>query len=245
MAPLDDRYRIDGVEEIDSPALFVFPQLIWENIAAALRLTQTPAGNCLRPHIKTVKCYEIAMMAVTMGITRFKCSTVSEGELLAAARAREVLINYQLSAVKAKRWPKRRRAYPNIDFATLVDNPVSARLASDLAEDRVWPVYIDVNPGMNRTGIVPAGVPALYDELLKLPHVEVRGLHAYDGHLHDHDRERRRARAAGAYALVDNLRQRLQAEHGTGLEIIMGGSPSFPFYVGKPNTTVSPGTFYL
>ena len=242
---LDERYRVAEPERIDSPALLVFPEIIESNIAKAIELCRTPEGNCLRPHIKTVKCREIAEMAIAQGVTRFKCSTVSEGELLAAAGATEVLLAYQLSRVKAERWGKLRALYPTTRFASIVDNGASARMLREVLAGPGTEVYIDVNVGMNRTGIAPAAAPKLVDELNELPGLTVRGLHAYDGHLHQPDEQERREQAAQVYQEVDTLRQRLETRHGTSYELILGGSPTFTYYAGKPNTMVGPGTFYL
>ena len=242
---LDERYRVARVEEIDSPALLVFPEIVGKNIDRALALTATPQGHCLRPHIKTVKCLEVPRMAIERGITSFKCSTVSEGELLGMAGAQEVLLNYQLSATKARRWAAIREAYPETAFAGIVDNVVSAGLASEVFADRPLDVYLDLNVGMDRTGIAPSATPNLLREVLKLPGLRLRGLHVYDGHLHDPDPVVRKWEAEVAYNRVVELRKELERLAGRPLEIVMGGSPTFAYYVGKPNTTVSPGTFYF
>ena len=242
---LDERYRVEGVNQIDSPALLVFPDIIKLNIAKAVKLCRTPQGNCLRPHIKTVKCHEIAELAIAQGVTRFKCSTVSEGEVLAEAGATEVLLAYQLTRVKAERWGKLRMRYPATRFASIVDNVASARMLMEVLTGPGVEVYIDLNVGMNRTGIAPASASALVDELNGMPELTVRGLHAYDGHLHQPDEQERREQAAQVYQEVEALRQQLETRHDTSYELILGGSPTFTYYVGKPNTTVGPGTFYL
>ncbi|CAH0999559.1 D-threonine aldolase [Neolewinella maritima] len=243
---LDARYRVDAVETIDSPALLVFPELVAQNIERALALTATAnGGHCLRPHIKTVKCREVARMALARGIDCFKCSTVSEGELLGEVGAREVLLSYQLSGPKARRWAALREKYPATDYGSLVDNYASAALASEVFADRSLTVYLDINIGMDRTGIAPADAPDLLRRIKDLPGLRIAGLHVYDGHLHDHDPVIRRARADEVYARVAALRTELQALVGRDLHLVMGGSPTFAYYVGRPDTTVSPGTFYF
>ncbi len=242
---LDERYRVEGVEQIDSPALLVFPEIVKTNITRAVELCRTPEGSCLRPHIKTVKCREIAELAIAQGVTRFKCSTVSEGEVLAEAGATEVLLAYQLTRVKAERWGKLRALYPATRFVSIVDNIASAQVLTEVLGDAGAEVYVDLNVGMNRTGVAPAAAAGLFAELNALPKLTVRGLHAYDGHLHQPDKRERRELAAQIYRDVDALRQQLETRHGTSYELVMGGSPTFPYYAGKPNTTVGPGTFYL
>ena len=53
-------------------------------------------------------------------------------------------------------------------------------------------VWLDINNGMNRTGILPGKAlicPFIY--MMKCPYWP-RGLHVYDGHIHDEDSERTR-----------------------------------------------------
>lgn len=242
---LDDRYRVNHPERIDSPALLVFPEIIDSNIEKAVELCRNPQGNCLRPHIKTVKCREIAEMAMAHGITRFKCSTVSEGEMLGMAGATEVLLSYQLSEVKALRWKLLRQKYPATRFASLIDNLDSATMLAAVLGGQQAEVYIDINAGMDRTGIAPASAPNLLALINELPGLKVRGLHVYDGHLHQPDELTRKNAAGRIYAEMEALRTRLETRHETTYELVMGGSPTFSYYAGEPNTTVGPGTFYL
>ena len=44
------------------------------------------------------------------------------------------------------------------------------------------PVCIDLNVGMNRTGIKPELAYDLYQEILNLPSLQFMAFHAYDGH---------------------------------------------------------------
>ena len=241
----DERYRVDGVDTIDSPALLVFPDVIAANIDRALELTATADGHCLQPHIKTVKCAEVARMAIDRGIHRFKCSTVSEGELLGSVGARKVLLSYQLSAVKARRWQQLRTLYPDTEFAALVDNAATASMLSELFGDHSLPIYVDVNPGMDRTGIRTAEVPGLLTHLRSLPGIKLRGFHLYDGHIRGDALADREQEARAALASVEAIREAEEALGGYPLEIVVAGSPNFPFYVGRRDVWVSPGTFFL
>nr|WP_256534200.1 alanine racemase [Lewinella sp. JB7] len=223
----------------------VFPDVIAGNIDRALTLTATDGGHCLQPHIKTVKCREVADMALGRGITRFKCSTVSEGELLGQAGAERVLLSYQLSATKARRWRQLRRLFPATEFASLIDNADSARVAADCFADDLLPVYLDLNVGMDRTGVKPSDVPELLRRMESLTGLMIKGFHVYDGHLRDAEEGVRRRRAEAILDEVLQLRASAEALLGTELEIVVAGSPNFPFYVGRPRVWVSPGTFFL
>ena len=64
----------------------------------------------------------------------------------------------------------------------------------------------------------------------RLPNLELDGLHAYDGHIHDRDPEARRAAARPGIEKTLRLRDRLK-ERGMRMErLVMGGAPTFPIH---------------
>ena len=109
-------------------------------------------------------------------------------------------------------------------------------------------VFIDLNPGMNRTGIAIDRV----DEIRAIGQQagqQFRGLHYYDGHMSAyslHERER------PTHEGYDRLMKLVDALESSGVEIgelVTSGTPSFPFaltYHGfngrRFHHTVSPGT---
>ena len=79
-ASLKEWYIVDNADEVDSPALLVYPDRVKSNI----RLLQNmmPDNNMLRPHVKTNKMAEVCRMMMDAGITKFKCATIAEAEML-------------------------------------------------------------------------------------------------------------------------------------------------------------------
>lgn len=234
-------YQISNVDEIDSPALLVYPDRIRENITRIISMVP-PAR--LRPHIKTHKMKEVAAMQIAAGITKYKCATIAEAEILGVLGASDVLIAYQPTKVKAQRLVKLINAYPDTRFSCLVDNLSTARMLSTLAQSYqiTIDVYIDLNVGMNRTGIEPEEAYALVKQCDSLGALQVIGLHAYDGHIHHPDVEVRRSICEPANARVEALYTQLQ-EEGYQLTKAVGGSPSFTFHAQRPDVECSPGTF--
>ena len=57
----------------------------------------------LRPHVKTNKIAEVCRMMMDAGITKFKCATIAEAEMLAIINAKDVLLAYQPTGPKADR----------------------------------------------------------------------------------------------------------------------------------------------
>jgi D-threonine aldolase len=103
------------------------------------------------------------------------------------------------------------------------------------------PVYLDINVGMDRTGIAPGPAALeLYRTALRLEGITPVGLHAYDGHIRDADPALRKQKCDEAFAGVLSL----QAAIAEPLTIIAGGSPTFPIHARRPpHIQCSPGTF--
>ena len=54
------------------------------------------------------------------------------------------------------------------------------------------PVYIDLNVGMNRTGIFPGDQAIkLYEDCSNIKGIHIKGLHVYDGHIRTRDIQQR------------------------------------------------------
>ena len=237
-------YQINNVERIDSPALLVYPNHVQENINLAIDIVE---GNVerLRPHVKTNKIAEVCRMMMHSDITRFKCATIAEAEMLAIAGAPDVLLAYQPVGPKVLRLLNLQKAYPDTRFSCLVDNEVSAHeLASACRnQETALHIYIDLNVGMNRTGIQPADATAFAEKLLKLKPLHLDGIHAYDGHIHDRDFEVRRKEALLSYATSKLVQEKLQSLTDDPLTLVIGGTPAFPIHAGQKDCECSPGTF--
>ncbi|MGN6491870.1 MAG: alanine racemase, partial [Agriterribacter sp.] len=140
-------YDIANIQSIDSPALVVYKERIAENIRRAVAMVNEV--SLLRPHVKTHKMKEVAQMQLQAGITKFKCATISEAEMLALAGAPDVLLAYQPVGPKTDRLINLIKAYPSTHFACLTDNEQSAAAIAEKASANhvVIDVYIDLNTG--------------------------------------------------------------------------------------------------
>src|SRR5258705_13896566 len=146
-------FEIKNIDELDSPALVVFPERVKHNIQLAIDMVDDV--NRLRPHIKTNKSPDVAKLMLNAGITKFKCATIAEAEILAQCNAPDVLLAYQPLGPKLDRFVALIKQYPATIFSCLTDsiaavNEQSASFSSNKLNVRV---FIDLNVGMNRTGI--------------------------------------------------------------------------------------------
>ena len=188
----------------------------------------------LRPHAKTFKSKEAARLMMEAGISKFKCATIAEAEMLAICGAPDVLLAYQPIGPKLYRFIRAINAYPETKFSCLVDNLVAATEISvtALIENIEITVYIDLNVGQDRTGILPdEKALQLYLTCDRLPGLKPVGLHTYDGHLHHRDLATRAQQCNACFEPVMKLQEALVEKGFPRPVIIAGGSPTFPIHV--------------
>lgn len=236
-------YTIDHPDQIDSPALIIYPDRVKANIATIIKMIDDPAR--LRPHVKTHKTKEITLLLMEAGINKFKCATIAEAEMLGISGAADVLLAYQPVGPKLERFLRLIRQYPGTRFSCLIDNAgMAAKIAESALSDKTTiPVYIDLNVGMNRTGIKAGLAVALYEQTAQLKGIELMGFHAYDGHVHEPDIDKRTGQCEAIFAEAEDIVQLLKIKGYKKLSLIIGGSPSFPIYAKKKEVECSPGTF--
>ncbi len=233
-------YQIKNVAQLDTPALVVFPQIVKRNIQQLVDAIDDVSR--LRPHIKTHKCAEVVKMLQSLGIQKFKCATIAEAELLGMSFAEDVLLAYQPNEPKLLRLIELTKQYPKTHFSCLVDSIEVAEMMVNVLEkyQQKLFIFIDLNVGMNRTGILPEKAFDLFLTLQKMPFLHVEGLHAYDGHIHEIDIEERTRSCQNAFIPVWKLLQSIEFKD---LKIVAGGSPTFPIHAKNKRVECSPGTF--
>ncbi|MCL2502055.1 MAG: D-TA family PLP-dependent enzyme [Bacteroidales bacterium] len=240
---MNDWYRIDNIGQIDSPALVVYPKRISANIEWAK--TMVGSVDRLRPHVKTNKMKEVCRLAMQAGIVTFKCSTIAEAEMLALCGSPDILLAYQPVGPKISRLIKLVKAYPESRFSCIVDDMGNTSGINDLCgeENVAMDVYIDLNVGMNRTGIHPLKAVDLAKAILSFKNIRLVGLHGYDGHVRENELMQRQTKADTAYAAIDDTYRKLQPMFPYPLEVVVGGSPAFSVHARRTNCVCSPGTF--
>ena len=236
-------YQIDNVEELDTPALVIYKDRVKQNIDTLI--DSIDDIDRLRPHVKTHKSQQVCELMLKAGIKKFKCATIAEAEMLALAGAPDVLLAYQPVGPKAHRLASMVKKFPSTSFSCLIDNLETATFVSDVFEQQNHSitVYIDLNVGMNRTGITPDLAVGLYDNCRQLKGISVKGLHAYDGHIRAADFAERKNQCDVAFARVVHLKQEIKRLFNAELKIIAGGTPTYTIHCKRNEIECSPGTF--
>jgi D-threonine aldolase len=238
-----DWYTLTDEANIDSPALIIYKDRVRRNIDTLVN--SIDHVNRLRPHVKTHKSPEVIRMFMAKGIRKFKCATIAEAEMLAGAGVTDILLAYQPVGPKAERLYNLVVAFPQITFSCLIDNPRTATALSTLfaGHQAILDYYIDVNVGMNRTGILPEDVPALVQEIRNLKGLRLRGLHVYDGHIRDQDFSIRKKRCDEAFDRVARVDEQIRLLINDSLTTVAGGTPTFSVHAMRKDIECSPGTF--
>ncbi|WP_282051381.1 D-TA family PLP-dependent enzyme [Maribacter aquivivus] len=239
-------YSIHHHEKVISPSLLVYPDRVQHNID--LMISMIGDLNRLRPHVKTYKNANIIKMQMAKGIQKFKCATIAEAELLGDCDAVDVLLAMQPVGANAQRFIELIKKYPNTKFSTLIDNSKTLNIISELAStDNIKiPLWVDINNGMNRTGIIPDQYALeLYTQLHENPNLIAEGLHVYDGHLRNSDPVIREQECNTAFEAVIELKKSIENKNIASPKIVAGGSPTFPFHCKRQDVDASPGTTLL
>ena len=239
-------YELINDRDLVTPALLLYPARVRQNTVNMIAM----AGGTerLRPHIKTHKMAEIIEIQMQMGIQKFKCATIPEAELLARCGAKDVLLAMQPVGIQIKRLFHLVETYPETSFSTLVDNTDSvAQIKKEVRSRGVtMDLWLDLNNGMNRTGIIPgAKAVNLYKSLANDPEVILRGMHLYDGHIRTSDPDLRKQDCDRDFKAVSEMQKALENDGCTVTDIITGGSPTFPVHAQRKHNELSPGTVLL
>jgi D-serine deaminase-like pyridoxal phosphate-dependent protein len=172
----------DALLALETPALVLDGEALELNVermAAAARQT----GVALRPHAKTRKSNDIAVLQIRAGAVGIACATVAEAEALAAAGIGGLLITSPvIGTVKFARVAKLNRM---AGLTVVVDHvaQVEGLLAALQPGDRKLGVVVDVDVGQARTGVndLTVGVD-LARTIAQRPQLEFSEIQGFAGH---------------------------------------------------------------
>src|SRR5271169_5030562 len=242
----DQRYHVSDIDNVLTPALVLYPEVIDSNIARTLHLLGGNADRW-RAHIKTAKLAYTVRMLVERGCQNLKCATTLELLVACGSGAADVLLAYPVVGANARRVREIVDQFPDIRISVLAENEEQVRQWQGVPVG----VFLDINPGMNRTGVEQSHG----DKIVRLARgvrdagLEFRGLHYYDGHYGGLDEQERTAAAHAGYDCLLELVNEIAHSGVSVPEVITAGTPTFPcsltykgFHGGGFIHRVSPGT---
>ncbi|KAF2500491.1 hypothetical protein BU16DRAFT_547307 [Lophium mytilinum] len=237
----------DRLESLDTPSMVVDLDIMEENIRKLMNLLK-PHGVNIRPHLKTTKSPILAKKLIAAGAKGGCVAKLSEAEVIAAEGVDDLLITCEIiGPAKVARLVELFRKYPKI--RTVVDSEVGGTaineaLAASGIEEPIQ-TLIDLDVGLERTGIAPESALALAQHISTLKHLKLIGVQGYEGHLqHVHGREEREKECRASMAILTGTANMLR-EKGFNIQVVTtGGTGTAEFCATTPGITeVQPGSF--
>jgi D-serine deaminase-like pyridoxal phosphate-dependent protein len=209
--------------ELDTPVMLLDLDRFDANVRR-LSTAIAAGGKAWRPHSKGHKSPWIAHRQLEAGAIGVTCAKVSEAEVMVEGGIPSVLIAYELAA--RRKVERAARLLDRAEVMICADDPFHVRLASEVARDLgvVIPMVVDVNVGMDRTGVAP-GAPAraLARAIDAAPGLRLAGIMGYEGHVLTAwpNEEKRRQTVAAIAGLIES-RELIEAD-GMPVGIVSGG----------------------
>jgi D-serine deaminase-like pyridoxal phosphate-dependent protein len=167
-------------DELDTPAVVVDVARLERNVARMASVAQR-AGVRLRPHAKTHKSAAVARLQIAGGASGLTVAKLGEAEAFAEAGFDDFFLAYPVVGRE-----KARRLLALAERARMivgVESEEGARSLSEVfaAAGRRLDVRIEIDVGLERTGVLPEAAPTLAAVLARLPGVRLQGLFTHAG----------------------------------------------------------------
>jgi D-serine deaminase-like pyridoxal phosphate-dependent protein len=229
---------------LDTPSMLVDETLMEQNISEMQALANS-FGAQLRPHIKTHKTPQIALRQISHGARGITCAKLGEAEVMVEAGVEDVLMAYpvvtELKINRLLALMERARMIVALDSLDAAE-ALSAAMSK---HDRSLDVYVEVNTGQNRAGLI-AGDDAvkLALDIARMPSLDVIGIMTHEGQTHTLPADKI---AEGARAAGEKLVATAEAIRRAGLpisEVSVGSTPSSMYTPSVGGITeMRPGTY--
>jgi D-serine deaminase-like pyridoxal phosphate-dependent protein len=241
-APATESFEIR--DEIETPALVVDLDVVLRNLREMAGLCRA-AGVELCPHAKTHRTVEYGRLQIAEGASGLTVARLEEAEAFAAGGIGRIIVAYPLIGPG-----KLRRASALAGRAALTlaaDSLDGARALSEhfAGLGQTAGVFLIVDSGQGRDGVVPADAGPLGREIGALGGIRLRGVMTHEGHTYEAAGPqdligRSHAAARAAVSAAEAIRA-----HGQPVETVsMGCSASARLVAGEPGITqVRPGIF--
>jgi D-serine deaminase-like pyridoxal phosphate-dependent protein len=245
---MNAEYIIKDPTQVFSPGLLFYKTLIARNIQNLVKRVGNP--DRLRPHVKTHKTRQIVKMEREAGITKQKCATIAEAEMLAQCEVVDILLSYPMVGPNCARFAQLVKKYPHSKFSVIADHAAGIQQLSEAMKKagQQAEVLLDLDVGQHRTGIAAGSKGRqLYEMFARLPGLRPGGLHVYDGHNHQHSLDERKAAVQKMLEPVLEFRDVLTMAGLPVPRMVFGGTPTFPVFATLEiaGAECSPGTCVL
>ncbi len=188
---------------LNTPALVIDRDALQRNVETMAAFAKQN-GMALRPHAKTHKSVEIARLQMAAGAVGVCCAKIGEAEALAAGGIGAILITSPVVTPQAI--ARLVTLHERIgDLRVVADNPdnVAALAAAAKEASRPLPVFVDIDPGIRRTGVSSTeAAVALARQIAQSSSLTFAGVQFYCGaqqHIEKHEDRRAAIEERTAY----------------------------------------------
>ena len=247
--PLPGALVAELVERLLSPALLVDLDRVRRNVARVIEVIGGDPDRW-RPHVKTSKLPAVFEVLAAAGVRHFKCATTREAACLletldGGGVIGDVLFGHPVVGPGLERLAAIAASHERARVSVLCEDPdavgtIPPRLG----------VFVDLNPGMNRTGVSPEKIETVV-EIAQAAGRRFGGVHFYEGHLSGRSPKERRREAFAGYDRLMALLEALERQAIDVPEVTTSGTPTFldareyrPLRE-RPGHRLSPGTVIL
>uniref|UniRef100_H2ZEA5 D-serine dehydratase n=1 Tax=Ciona savignyi TaxID=51511 RepID=H2ZEA5_CIOSA len=173
--------KMQKISDLETPALVVYKHIVAANCKRMYDLANSH-GVILKPHFKTSKCLEVAIM-LSGGTKRgIEVSTLAEADFLAKNGFDDIIYAFPLSSHKITRCAALSEQLEK--FTVFVDDPlIIQQLDKYKLKDKKWSILVEVDVGGSRSG-VQADSPLLLnlvEEIKKSDNLTFAGLYSHCG----------------------------------------------------------------
>jgi len=227
------------LEALETPALCLDLDKYERNVQRMVDYIVRQHGLGWRPHMKGQTAQALAQRAIAAGAIGVTCATLYEAEAMAAAGTQSILLaNQVVGERKLARLARLARRTPGLIAAS--DSPAHTQMlaAAAQAEGVTINVLIELNVGMNRSGIAPgAETVALARQVMNTPGLHLSGLMGWEGHVLAFDDETKLAKITDAMGQLVATANECRAA-GIPIEIVSSsGSGTFRMAAPLPGIT--------
>jgi len=168
-------------DDVDTPALLVDVNVLHRNIEEMVAFSKR-FDKKLRPHVKTHKVPEIAWMQLKAGSSGICVQKLGEAEVMAEAGIKDIFVSNEV--VGRQKMIRLTRLAEKIKLMVAADSLENVlELAKNCREAGVEVgVYIDVDCGMHRTGVIPEVAWEIAKKVTELEGIYLAGVMGYEGH---------------------------------------------------------------
>ncbi len=234
-----------GLPALDTPAILIDLDVVSQNLTW-MQQKADKYGVALRPHIKTHKVPELALMQTRLGAVGVTVAKISEAEVMTAAGLDDIFVaNQVVTKAKLNRLvalSSKVKISVGLDSVTAARNLSNVFSAAGLAIDYL----VEIDSGLNRCGVLPGTTAVeLFQAVDSLPALKFKGIFTHAGQVYGSGSLRE-------VMAVSILESELMAETASGfnhlgvpVEIIsVGSTPTMKVWQGqKEINEIRPGNY--